>query len=852
MAFPGPRALVILCDPELRVRDWLRDDAGVGPSAPRGSPLVALFAAAAGPAAADFLCRLREGGSSQRIIPFLVDGTSVPVEWSGIAVEDGFLVHARLGDGKPDEEEEGRLARVVEAAPEAIFVQAGGRFAYANAAACQLFGAVDAAELEGRPVIERFDPEDRPAVLERIRQLNEGGQPVGERDEVILTLGGERRYVRVSAVPFSWKGTAGALVFAHDQTDRLLAEARTREVERNIGLLARLSQEAMWDWHLESDSVWCSEGFERLFGSLSNEPMTGERWADRIHPEHRAGVMERLLTFLRGHEVSWADEYRFRRSDGTWAWVSDRAHVLRDETGAPVRMFGLVGDLTSHREREHTLREQARLLDEARDAIIVRGLDHKVIYWNKGAERLYGWTSDEVRGRSVLELLYRETEAFEEAVAATVREGEWTGELVQYDRTGQSIIVEGRWTVIKDERGTLSRILSISTDITKRKKLERQFLRAQRMESIGTLAGGIAHDLNNLLSPITMGAQLLESAPLDERYRRIVGTIAQSASRGAEVVRQILSFARGIEGSNEVVDVGAVVREVAGIVASTFPKNVDARVSVAPDLWPVRGDATHLNQVLLNLCVNARDAMPDGGVLTITASNINMDELPPAAAGSLPGPYVLIEVTDTGTGMTSETIERAFDPFFTTKEPGHGTGLGLSTVLGIVKSHGGFVNVYSEPGQGSMFRVHLSAATGEPMRLEQAAGVSGEHLLARGETILLVDDEEAILDITRVALEANGYRVLLAEDGAQAIALYATHRSEIDLVLTDMMMPVMDGPALVAALRRVNPNVLMIATSGLQSSGRMASAGVRHVLQKPYSATSVLRMVREVLDGREA
>jgi CheY-like chemotaxis protein len=330
----------------------------------------------------------------------------------------------------------------------------------------------------------------------------------------------------------------------------------------------------------------------------------------------------------------------------------------------------------------------------------------------------------------------------------------------------------------------------------------------------------------------------------------VLDTIERSARRGTELLKQVLSFARGVAGERVAVHPGLVIREIEGIMRNTFPKNIVFEAQIAKDVWAVSGDPTQLNQVLLNLCVNARDAMPDGGKLAIVARNAEVDaQFAALNRGATPGRHVILEVTDTGCGIAREHINRIFDPFFTTKESGKGTGLGLSTTLGIVRSHGGFLNVQSEPGQGSTFSVYLPA-------LQEAAPAAAPAAPVRdlprgnGELVLVVDDEANVLGITRDTLEAFGYRVLTAADGAQAVALYAAQRPEVALVVTDMMMPVMDGSALAAALRRIDPGVRIIGISGLSThadAARGASGGMEHFLAKPFTAEDLLRYVAKVL-----
>jgi len=502
------------------------------------------------------------------------------------------------------------------------------------------------------------------------------------------------------------------------------------------------------------------------------------------------------------------------------------------------------------RRAEARTREQAEMLDKARDAILVRDLEHRITFWNKSAERVYGWTAAEALGRSVLELLNIDESTFHQAMKHLLAVGEWAGELTQVRKDGQKLAVEIRWTLVRNDAGEPHAVLAINTDITERRRLEQQFLRAQRMESIGTLAGGIAHDLNNLLAPITMGVDLLSRFDPNPKSLPILESMQRSAKRGADLVKQVLSFARGVEGTRTALQVAPLLREVESIAQNTFPRNIEIHARAVPEVWPVVADATQLNQVLLNLCVNARDAMPDGGRIDLHAFNIEIDAQTAALnRGLLVGRYVVLQVTDTGSGIPPPILDRIFEPFFTTKEVGKGTGLGLSTVMTIARSHGGSVTVYSEVNKGSVFKVYLPA---QP----EVGPATGPSPLAEkfprgnGELILVVDDEAAILDIVRQSLETFGYRVVGAADGAEAIAVYAQRSAEIALVLTDMMMPVMDGLALIVALRRIRPDVIIVAASGLTANGNLTRAlnlGVTHFLAKPYAVDAMLQAFRKAL-----
>jgi len=503
----------------------------------------------------------------------------------------------------------------------------------------------------------------------------------------------------------------------------------------------------------------------------------------------------------------------------------------------------------SQREGEASGEELAILLDKAQDAILVRDLDHRITYWNDSAEGLFGWTAEEVIGRTAREFLYPNEIEFDQAMVKLLEQGDWVGELSQVDKSGRELIVETRWTLVRDEVGLPKSVFCIEADVTERKRQHRQFLRAQRMESIGTLAGGIAHDLNNVLSPILMCIDLLRTNEADAERLAILSAIESSAQRGADMVKQLLSFVHGVEGRRLEVQISQLLCDIEKIANETFLKNIQLRTFLTADPWIVVGDSTQLHQVILNLCVNARDAMPEGGILTLSAKNVLLDERdlaidPQAKAGC----YALIQVEDTGTGMPQEIIDRIFEPFFTTKELGKGTGLGLPTSMAIVRSHGGFIRVHSEPSKGSIFSVYLPAEVRTSHPVETAAPTHPPR--GKGERILIVDDEASVRQITAKTLENAGYKTMVAADGAEAVALYSKHMSEIDLVLTDVMMPLMDGAATIRALHRMNPDVRIVVASGLPPSARlnqMANSGVKHFLPKPYSAQTILTILRNVL-----
>jgi PAS domain S-box-containing protein len=596
------------------------------------------------------------------------------------------------------------------------------KFRYVNAAAEAVLQRPREALL-GRGVWDEF-PE---ALALGLRQEFQRAVDAGQATSVEVYYEPFDVWIEANAQP---TGT-GLAVYFRDITARKKRELSLRASEERLRVLSTTTSDVVWEWNLSDDSLSWNEGIETVLGYRREaiDPTIDFRRTS-IHPDDASRVSVGLSRSLAGGDAAWADEYRFRRADGSYAHVYDRARILRNAEGEPLRVMG--------------------------------GL----------------------------------------------------------------------------------------SDVSERKRAETQMLRAQRLESIGTLAGGMAHDLNNVLAPILLSLEVLREVSPDPMALGLIDTIQHSARRGADLVAQVLSFARGVEGERAPVPVIHLVDDVRRLLLETFPKSIVVRTDVDEEVWDVHGDRTQLHQVLMNLCVNARDAMPKGGVLAITAGNRVLDDLyVEQHPGTTPGPYVFIQVEDTGTGMTEAVRERLFEPFFTTKPAGMGSGLGLPTSLAIVNSHGGVMDVYTELDRGTAFKVYLPARTVSTRRPapEPRAPLPRGH----GELVLLVDDEEHVRTVARRTLEHYGYRVLTAANGAEAVALFASHIAESPVVLTDMTMPVMDGPSAIIAMRALDPDVRVIGSSGLGPDGehaRALGAALTHFVPKPYTAEHLLRTLREVID----
>lgn len=560
-----------------------------------------------------------------------------------------------------------------------------------------------------------------------------------------------------------------------------------------------------------------------------------------------------LSRILRGEKIH-ALELHVKNLKAGWQRIfSYGGTLVQDADKESLMAIVTIRDITARKRAEERLREQAEIINRAQDAVVIRNFeDERIIFWNKGAENIYGWSAAEATGRPIGELIVVDKKQREAPLEALISTGEFRGELKQAGKDGRQIIVNSRATLVRNSDGLPRSLLLINTDITEQKKLETQLLRSQRLESIGTLAGGVAHDLNNILTPILICAQTLSGGEVSEKDRRsALSMIEKSARRGASVVKQVLTFARGIEGERVLIKPGHLIEEIADIARKTFPKSIEIRTRYLQNLWPIQGDPTQLHQVLLNLSVNARDAMPGGGMLSFAAENFSADEhyaamTPDAKAG----PYLSLSVIDTGTGMARAMIDKIFDPFFTTKEIGKGTGLGLSTALGIVKSHGGFISIYSELGQGTTFKLFLPATPNEEE--VQKSKTVAVPIDGHGEQILIVDDEKNILQVTKMIFEKHNYRVLSANDGTEALALFAQQMQDIGGVLTDISMPYMDGVALVRALKKMKSDIPIIASTGQGDEPglrELQSLGVKSFLTKPYNTEKLLVTVHDTIEA---
>jgi PAS domain S-box-containing protein len=633
-----------------------------------------------------------------------------------------------------------------------------------------------------------------------------------------------------------------------DRTETPLKESerRLRTLMDNLpGIAYRCANTR--DWPFE----FVSEGSLALTGYAPSEITVGGAvtFGDLIHPDDRQRVWDAVQDAGR-RRMPFDLEYRIRAKDGTEKWLFERGRFVPPPDEGPFLLEGFITDITESKRTEEHIRQQAALLQKTHDAIIVWDVERGVQFMNPAAEELTGQKLADALGAALPQVLRLGSEiALRAALQEVTAQGAWTGALVLRTPEGKERNLDSRWSLLLDTRGKPRSVLITCNDVTEKKSLEAQYLRAQRLESVGTLASGVAHDLNNVLSPIVMGVDLLGQTLHDPKTRSILAMMQESARRGTETVKQILTFARGTESQRGPVQPRHLIKEIVRLLQQTLPKNIQLYIDCAQEPATVLADPSQLHQVLMNLCVNARDAMPDGGVLFITAENKTLDassvNIHPKAR---PVPYVVFKVSDNGIGIPAEILDRIFDPFFTTKPHGKGTGLGLATVLGIVESHSGFVLVESQPGQGATFQVYLPASA--PTETDAQRTKSSDITCAHGELVLIVDDEPAILRMTENVLRHGGYLALTSSNASEAVDLYKQNRDRIQAVITDIMMPFTDGRQLITLLKGQNPKLPIIAMSGLatrESKRETLARGACAFLSKPFTADQLLGVLNKAI-----
>ncbi|HEY0943843.1 MAG TPA: PAS domain S-box protein [Opitutaceae bacterium] len=684
------------------------------------------------------------------------------------------------------------------------------------------------------------------------------------RQEVeLITASGRRSWIAAQFVPFRYREEARLLLLMSDVTGRKEAEHQLKaagEFTRaildsltiSIAILDRsgriLSVNRAWRTFAQENGVRLEEVCEGANYFAVARSATG---AD---DQQTAELLEGIRAVATGEREEFSHEYPCHLPTRK-RWFQGRVSPFAG--GGPGCVVVTHEDITARREALAQLHLMHAALEAAPNGCVITGVDGRIQWANKGFTDLTGYTLAEARGTTPrLVKSDRHPPEFYAELWRTIKSGHiWSGEILNRRKDG--VIYPEQMTIapLRDAHGEITHFVAIKQDISERKKLEQQFARTQRLESVGLLASGIAHDLNNIFSPILLSIDLLNEKYPTADARKTLEMIACAGRRGAAIVRQVLTFARGIGGERVPVQPKYVIRELEHILRETLPREIEIRLNLAAELSPVIGDATQLHQVLLNLAINARDAMPGGGQLTLAARQVQLDEIRLLHDMShlKAGRYVALIVADTGTGIPPEVMEHMFEPFFTTKPRGKGTGLGLSTVYGIVRSHGGTVEVNSQLGRGSEFVVLLPAAP-KDASVADAAPPTSSPFDGDSRRVLVVDDEESIRLITLHVLQRHGFVVEVAADGVEASERFHANPTRYDAVITDLMMPRRGGRDLIREIRRFTPTLPIIATSGLSDDNAqqaddeaLIALGVTTLLRKPYTEAELIAALRNEL-----
>jgi PAS domain S-box-containing protein len=657
--------------------------------------------------------------------------------------------------------------------------------------------------------------------------------------------------VDIASNSIEFNGRNARLVIAKNVTEQIELQKRLLESEERFRAVSQVTTDVIWDWTLGDDRTWYSEGMETIFGNSAESGADSSHfWVNRIHPEDKDRVLQSTNRAIRDKVTKWHDQYRFIRRDGSVAYVEDSAYIIADAGGAVVRMVGGMTDVSQRVAAEAQLSQQAALLEKAQDAISVRDLSQKVLFWNGSAARIYGWRKQEVVGRYLSDLFSIEPTLLDEPTSTTLIHGEWAGTLEHTRKDGTKVIVEARWTLVRDEDGAPSSILAIETDITKSSALEEELRQSQRLEAIGQLTGGIAHDFNNLLTVILGNSELLaDQMSANDPLRPLAVMAKTAAERGAALISKLLLFARRQPLQVRAVNINDTLVDMEDLLRRTLSANISVRQLLDDRVGETLIDPTQFEAAILNLCINARDAMPNGGKLTIETKAVELSEGADWGCQELArGDYVLVSVSDTGHGIPEHLLARVFEPFFTTKDVGKGTGLGLSMVYGFVKQSHGHVQISSETGQGTKIKLYLPKLGDQTIKNDDGKPIGK---VARGDgRILVVEDEALVRHHVCTLLTAIGYDVVAVENGAEAVNMLRDGDC-FDLLFTDVMMPgPINGAELAKTARQLRPDLPVLFTSGY-SDGVItpmgpSDAGVL-MLSKPYSRADLVQKVRTAL-----
>jgi PAS domain S-box-containing protein len=727
-----------------------------------------------------------------------------------------------------------------------------GKITYASDSVLTLLGFTREEVLgDGWWQVAFDDTEDANAIRQKLIEAAESGGRVSLAPSArcILCKDGTRRWI----LWHDTKGPEGLVIgVGHDVTALKETESALQSTNEQLSMLLDSLPVAVFRAEPKTTALTYISGEVRQITGYSAEEFLadGRFWLDRIHPDDMPVVREAVRRVIEDGACTY--EYRFRGADGHYRWLLDSARLVRPENGEPDYVVGMWLQIDDRKRAEQALRLQSTALEAAANAIVITDRDGIVLWVNPAYIRMVGYPAHEIIGvtAQMFQPLDHDTES-RTKLKDTVMGGEvWHGELSLLRLDDTRLIVDVTITPLKDPDGTIRNFIAVKQDITEQRSLRERLAQAQKMEAVGRLSGGVAHDFNNILGVILGYSELLaEKIPELDPLHHYVEQIHRAGERAASLTRQLLAFSRQQVLQPVVLSLNSVVSEMDKMLHRLIGEDIEISIVLAPDLANATADRSQIEQIVMNLAVNARDAMPMGGRLSIETANCRLDETYAQRHGAVePGAYVMLAVTDTGTGMPTDVQAHVFEPFFTTKEPGKGTGLGLATVYGIVKQSGGHVWVYSEPGKGSSFKVYLPAV-GVPAE-ERECEVWSSDKTGSGR-ILLVEDSQPLRELTRDMLRSCGYEVLEAEDAKEALVMAAGPQT-IDLLITDVVMPGLSGPQLAQALQSARPEMQVLYISGYTDHAVLRNERLDRdaaFLQKPYTRRALSGKVREMLSA---
>jgi PAS domain S-box-containing protein len=760
--------------------------------------------------------------------------------------------------------ERNMLRTVIDNLPDRIYVKDSQcRFLLNNKAHMQALGVSAQKDTLGKTDFD-FRPEELALQYHADdKKVIQTGAPLTNKDERTTLASGAQGWLLTSKVPMTDEtGTIVGLVgISRDITARRRAEESLRQSEARYRSLFDTVPVGIYRSTLEGKYLTVNPEMVRILGYASPEDLL-EANTDLTQEFYvRSGRRVEFIRRIRDEGMVFGFESQAYKKDRTVIWVSENARPLYDENGVLSGFEGIATDITARKNADESTQRLLQAVEQTDDIVLMTDAAGRISYTNPAFERIYGYEREEAHGLTpqLLKSGHQESKAYAGLWSAILSGQKVRVEMINKTKTGELVTVDSTVGPVFDSNLGLTGFIAVQRDITAQKRiagekklLEEGFFRAQKLEGIGTLAGGIAHDFNNMLGIILGHACLLRKGIAEASHIKSVETIMATVKRGSDLVKQILVFARKGEAVMVPVNMNEMIPEIQSMIRETFPRTIEIVTDLGAKLPLIKADRTQIHQTLLNLCVNARDAMPDGGTLTIGTTRVTIEDLRRRVPDSQGGEFVKTTVHDTGTGMDEVTRARLFEPFFTTKGPGKGTGLGLSVVYGIVKSHGGYIDVTSSAGKGTTFDLYFPVVRNESavaeVLLESVVEAKGGD-----ETLLLVEDEAALRDMLCSNLKAKGYSVYVASDGKEAVQLYREHGHTISLVISDIGLPKLDGTKVFAELQKMNPAVKVLVSSGyIDPDVRLSflKSGAAGFLSKPYVPAEVMKKVREILDKR--